>query len=254
MLSALLPCRLTKHSSDQGSLWPRASLDDTLWRGSSEQKAVGEKRIEQKATSAKDDGGSSVISTSAVKPAGAVAGSTRKASGSRSHRDRASTQSPHASNRGSSAGCVVEPLKLESYNISPIELINTVNLNNKLIAAGALDTGHGRFAVKVPGLFETANDVLDLPIKVSANGNGVVTLRDLTTVRRTFKDPKSFARLNGEKAVAIEITKRVGTNLIENNTRVKYLVNTITSEWPEAVNVTYSQDKMLFIKIMLIPV
>ncbi len=146
---------------------------------------------------------------------------------------------------------IVEPLKLESYNISPMELLNTVNLNNKLIAAGALDTGQGRFSVKVPGLFETAKDVLDLPIKVSNDGNGVVTLRDLTTVRRTFKDPKSFARLNGKNAVAIEVTKRVGTNIIENNTKVRYLVNTITENWPGAVEITYSQDKMRFIKIML---
>ena len=146
---------------------------------------------------------------------------------------------------------VVEPLKLESYNISPMELLNTVNLNNKLIAAGALDTGQGSFSVKVPGLFETASDVLDLPIKVSTDGNGVVTLRDLTTVRRTFKDPKSFARLNGKNAVAIEVTKRVGTNIIENNTKVRLLVEAITKQWPGAVDITYSQDKMRFIKIML---
>lgn len=146
---------------------------------------------------------------------------------------------------------IVEPLKLESYNISPHELLNTVNLNNRLIAAGGLDTGKGRFAIKVPGLFETAKDVLDLPIKVSGDGNGVVTLRDLTTVKRTFKDPLSFARLNGKNAVALEVTKRAGTNLIQNNLSVRFLVNKIAKQWPNSVEITYSQDKMRFIKLML---
>ena len=146
---------------------------------------------------------------------------------------------------------IVEPLKLESYNISNAELINAINLNNQLIAAGALDSGKGRFSVKVPGLFETARDVLDLPLKVSADGNGIVTLGDVTTIRRTFKDRTSYARLNGQPAIAIEITKRAGTNIIENNLAVRHVVDQLTSVWPENVQVTFSQDKMRFTESIL---
>jgi len=146
---------------------------------------------------------------------------------------------------------VVEPIKLESYNISNEELIGAINLNNRLVAAGALDSGQGRFSVKVPGLFETARDVLDLPLKVSDDGNGVVTLGDVTTVRRTFKDRTSYARLNGEPAVALEITKRAGTNIIENNIAVRETVAFVTASWPENVQITFSQDKMVFTQTIL---
>ncbi len=146
---------------------------------------------------------------------------------------------------------IVEPLKLESYNISNSELINAINLNNQLIAAGALDSGQGRFSVKVPGLFETARDVLDLPLKVSADGNGIVTLGDVTTIRRTFKDRTSYARLNGKPAVALEITKRAGTNIIENNLAVRAVVDQVSQVWPENVQVTFSQDKMRFTESIL---
>jgi len=146
---------------------------------------------------------------------------------------------------------IVEPLKLESYNISNAELINAINLNNQLIAAGALDSGQGRFSVKVPGLFETARDVLDLPLKVSEDGNGIVTLGDVTTIRRTFKDRTSYARLNGQPAVALEITKRAGTNIIENNVAVRVVVDRLTQAWPDNVQVTFSQDKMKFTQTIL---
>ncbi|NQV79313.1 MAG: efflux RND transporter permease subunit [Alphaproteobacteria bacterium] len=146
---------------------------------------------------------------------------------------------------------IVEPIKLESYNISNEELIRAINLNNQLVAAGALDSGQGRFTVKVPGLFETARDVLDLPLKVSADGNGVVSLGDVTTIRRTFKDRTSFARLNGQPAVALEITKRSGTNIIENNIAVRQVIGLFTAAWPENVQVTFSQDKMKFTQTIL---
>ena len=51
---------------------------------------------------------------------------------------------------------IVDPVRLESYRVSQEDLIRAIDFNNRLVAAGALDTGAGRFSVKVPGLFETA--------------------------------------------------------------------------------------------------
>ncbi|ABS61793.1 acriflavin resistance protein [Parvibaculum lavamentivorans DS-1] len=135
---------------------------------------------------------------------------------------------------------VIDPAKLESYNISQSELINIVSLNNRLVAAGNIDTGQGRFSVKVPGLFETREDVLSLPIKVS--GEGVVTLSDIASINRTFKDPDGYARFNGHPAIAIEITKRIGTNIIDNNNQVREAVEKFTEGWPEAIHVNYTLD------------
>ncbi|MBO6826145.1 MAG: efflux RND transporter permease subunit, partial [Sneathiella sp.] len=117
---------------------------------------------------------------------------------------------------------IIDPVKLESYNISNTDLINAVQLNNRLVAAGAMDTGKGRFSIKVPGLFESAKDVFGIPLKVS--GEGVVTLGDVTDIRRTFKDAESYARLNGQPAVVLEIKKRLGENIIDTIEDVKALV------------------------------
>ncbi len=144
---------------------------------------------------------------------------------------------------------LVDPMLLESYEISQQELINAVNLNNRLVAAGSVDTGAGGFSVKVPGLFKTAKDVLDLPIKV--RGDGVVTLADIADIRRTFKDSASYARLSGEPAVAFEIRKRLGQNIIDTVGAVRAIVAAEQAGWPNGIRVTFSQDKSDDIRNML---
>lgn len=144
---------------------------------------------------------------------------------------------------------LVDPVRLESYNINQEELIRAVTRNNQLIAAGAMDTGKGRFAIKVPGLFETARDVLDLPIK--ALGDGVITLDDVTTVRRTFRDADSFARINGQSGITLEIKKRLGENVIEIIDQVRALVTARAESWPTGVEVNFIQDESKNIRRML---
>ena len=136
---------------------------------------------------------------------------------------------------------IIDPLRLENVNQTPDALLELVARNNQLVAAGAMDTGVGRFSVKVPGLFEDVEDVLDLPVKVS--GNKVLTFGDVALARRTFKDPTGFARVNGKPAIALEVSKRIGTNIIDTIAEVRALVETERESWPSGVQVEYSQDK-----------
>ena len=143
----------------------------------------------------------------------------------------------------------VDPVALESYGLSYEELFNYVSRNNRLVAAGALDTGKGRFAVKVPGVFEDLNALLTLPIKT--DGLRTVTFQDVATVRRTFKDPTGFARLNGEPAIALEISKRIGTNIIEVVDAVRATVAREQQAWPRNIEVTFTQDSSDDVRTML---
>ena len=79
---------------------------------------------------------------------------------------------------------VVDPLAMESYGLDQAQIIQFVSRNNRLVAAGALHASEGRFPVKVPGVFETSADVLDMPIK--AVGDRVVHFRDFAEVRRSY--------------------------------------------------------------------
>jgi len=144
---------------------------------------------------------------------------------------------------------IIDPVRLQGFNQSPETLLNFISRNNKLVAAGAMDTGHGRFSIKVPGLFENVEDVLELPIKT--NGDKVVTFSDVAIAHRTFKDANGFARVNGQPAVALEVTKRIGTNIIDTIEEVRALVAVEQESWPPGIQVTFSQDKSQQIRDML---
>ncbi|MBF7073467.1 efflux RND transporter permease subunit [Glaciecola sp. MH2013] len=144
---------------------------------------------------------------------------------------------------------IVNPSALEAYNISYSELFNFVSQNNRLVAAGALDTGAGRMVFKVPGVIEDARDLATLPIKV--DGSTVVTFQDVASLRRTYKDPLSFARLNGRSALALEVSKRSGANIIETIEDVRAIVDASSEEWGSAIQVNYLQDKSENIRTML---
>lgn len=144
---------------------------------------------------------------------------------------------------------LIDPVRAENYQQSQEALINFVARNNQLVAAGALDTGSGRYSIKVPGLFENVEDILSLPILV--NNDSMVTFADVAIANRTFKDPTGYARVNGQPAVVLEITKRIGTNIIDTIEQVRALVAEEQFNWPTGIEVLFSQDKSIDIRDML---
>jgi multidrug efflux pump len=136
---------------------------------------------------------------------------------------------------------VVDPVKLEAFGVTQQELLSAANLNNRLVAAGAVNNSSGRFNVKIPGLFENATDVFNLVVK-SSNGT-TVTLGQVADIRRTFKDRNRYAEFNGNPTIAIEVVKRIGTNILENNNEVKRIVAEVTKTWPETIKVETTLDQ-----------
>ncbi len=120
--------------------------------------------------------------------------------------------------------------KLESTSVSLQEIANAVRYNNVLIPAGFQDTGSGSFAVEIPSVFETRDDVYNLPIKSS--GNKIVKLGDVAEIKRTFKDPTSFSRVNGFDAITLSMVKRTGFNELQISDAVKKEIELIKSEYP----------------------
>ena len=135
---------------------------------------------------------------------------------------------------------IVDKSKLESYGISMSQLYQAVSNNNRVIPAGFQDTGSGRFAVNVPSVFSTLEDIETLPIKVS--GNSVVTLKDVADVSLTFKDRGGYSRVNGQQSLSIDVQKRLGTNIIDTVTDIRAMVEEEVENFPEGVNLTFVRD------------
>lgn len=144
---------------------------------------------------------------------------------------------------------VVDPLVLESYGVDFDTLFNQISRNNRLVAAGSLDTGAGRLALKVPGIIESLNDVMDMPVKV--DGDQVVTFGDVAWILPTYKDPEGFARIDGQPAVVLEISKRAGANIIATIEAVRERFAQAGDLLPEQLRITTILDESVTVQNML---
>jgi len=140
-------------------------------------------------------------------------------------------------NREELLEAIIDPAKLETYGISNQQIIQAVTNNNRLIPAGAVNTGQGSFSVKLPGLIESREDLFDLPI--AATSTGVLTLSDIADVRRTFKDATRYSYANGEPSISINVQKRKGANLIEAMDQIDLIVKNMRPSLPPAVQISY---------------
>lgn len=131
---------------------------------------------------------------------------------------------------------IIDPLRLESYNITAAELIGVFQKNNQLIAAGEIETESGAFSVKIPSSFDEIGDVYGLPIKT--NGDRVITLSDIATLNLTYEDRTQTARFNGESTIALQVSKRKGFNIIDTANLIEETVMKVAETWPEEVHAT----------------
>lgn len=135
---------------------------------------------------------------------------------------------------------IIDPLLVEYYGLNKDELFRIFSRSNRLVAAGNLDTGNGRFAVTVPGLFETSQDIFNLPIK--STDDAVVTLGDIADIRRTFKDRQTFVRINGKPAVTVDISRRPEANVVGTIISARNVVDSMRPAWPDGLNVSFPVD------------
>ena len=131
----------------------------------------------------------------------------------------------------------IDPGKLETYGIPNSAIVNSVMSNNRLIPAGQVDTGHGSFSVKVPGLIENAEDLFNLPL--ASTDLGVLTVSDIAEVRRTFKDATRYSYSNGSVSISLNVNKRKGANLVESMEQIDAVVERIRPTLPPSVTLSY---------------
>ena len=141
------------------------------------------------------------------------------------------------------AEVVIDPNKLEAHDLSLEEIIDLSVNNNQLIAAGAIDTGQGLLSVKVPGLIESEQDILSLPIKRS--GEKVITFADVAWGQLTYTDPSSYARFNNQRTVVLDVSKRIGANLLSMVEKIKFIIEERRDSLPDGLDITYTLDQSI---------
>lgn len=143
----------------------------------------------------------------------------------------------------------VFPEKLGYYGLTFNSLQQVVQSENKNTSGGALRLGSGRFLLRVPGEFQTPEEIYWLVVGLH-NGEPVY-LKDVARVVDSFKEETSRSRLDGQSAVNLAVKKRSGENIIEISRAVDQIIAESRQTWPSGTQITKVMDKAKDIEQMV---
>jgi len=106
----------------------------------------------------------------------------------------------------------VDPYKLNSFNMSFNDIENAITAENVNVSGGEILLGGSRRSIRAVGEFASVEEMKDIVVK-HESGN-IVHLRDVAEVVETFAEAKSFARLDGQAVVTLQVVKKSGENLL----------------------------------------
>ncbi len=143
----------------------------------------------------------------------------------------------------------VDPIRLAHYALGLRDVVNAISAANVNIPGGEVGATDSSILLRVPGDFTDPAQVENVAVK--RRGDRPVFVRDIARVIDTWEDRASYARLNGERAVSLSITKRTGANIVEVAEAAKQATLEQAADWPESVSYALLSDQSTNIKDMV---
>ncbi|HEY1115030.1 MAG TPA: efflux RND transporter permease subunit [Chitinophagaceae bacterium] len=142
----------------------------------------------------------------------------------------------------------VDNLRMESAGVTFDDIARSVQYENMDISGGQLEVGNTKRNLQLKGQFKTKYDLEKVVIR---NTNGApIYLKDIAEVKDTVKEKESYARLNGQKVITLNIIKRAGENLIETSEDVNRVVDELKStQFPKDLEVVITGDQSVSTRI-----
>lgn len=136
----------------------------------------------------------------------------------------------------------VDNYRMQAAKITFDDIATAVERENMDMSGGLLDVGNMKRNLQLKGQFKTAFDIAKVIVR-NTPGN-TVYLKDIATIKDTIKETESYARLNGQNVITLNIIKRAGENLIETSDAVKQVTADLQkSQFPKDLKVVITGDQ-----------
>jgi len=143
----------------------------------------------------------------------------------------------------------IDLAKLQFYNIGFQDVIDAIQFENVNIPGGSIDVGTQKYLVRVDGEFEDPAIIEDLV--VTTKGGRPIYVRDIARVEFGFAERESFARLDENPVVTLDVIKRSGENIIETSAAVREVIEQMQPLFPAntVVKVTGDMSEDIFVMV-----
>lgn len=140
----------------------------------------------------------------------------------------------------------IDKNKMEALAISLDDVENAVRGENATISGGDIKVITGddisRRNLRIDGEFKDYRTIEDVIVK--NEDQHVVYLRDIGKVRFGPKEPTSFARLNGQPVLTLDVKKKAGENLLTASASIKNIIaDAQENHFPKDLNVIITNDQ-----------
>jgi multidrug efflux pump len=130
----------------------------------------------------------------------------------------------------------VDLYKMQAAGLSFSTIQNAVSFENMTISSGQIDTDGMKRNLRVVGEFRSVEEIANLLLQEG------IYLKDIAEVKDGYKDRESYARLDGQDVVTLNIIKKSGKNLIFAVDKIKAIVTDYQKTAPENLIITLTGD------------
>lgn len=145
----------------------------------------------------------------------------------------------------------VDQHKLQAYDLSFRDIETAVANENVSVSGGEVKLGDSRRAIRTVGELETMEQLKNIAVK--NEDQNVVYLKDIAEVTDGYEDPTSFARLDRQPVVSIQVIKKGGENLLNATENINNELKLIREEnlLPKKLKISITNDQSDMVKKQL---
>jgi multidrug efflux pump subunit AcrB len=133
----------------------------------------------------------------------------------------------------------VSTSQLADLNLTPAQIMETLQQQNLVVDAGRVDYKTQRLRVAPTGEFQSPEDIGDLAITSVVSGrNEIIRIRDFAKVSFGYIDPPAqLLRHNGRQAIAVALAPSAGENVVEVGQRIDRRLAELVADLPVGIDV-----------------
>ena len=136
--------------------------------------------------------------------------------------------------------------QLQAKNLSPNDVVNTINAQNLILPAGTAKIGEYEYEVNLNSAPERIQELNDLPIKTV--GTDTVYVHDVANVRDGFAPQTNIARVDGQRAVLMVVLKSGNASTLDVVSSIKKMLPTVQAGLPPALDIKPFSDQSIFVR------
>jgi multidrug efflux pump subunit AcrB len=139
----------------------------------------------------------------------------------------------------------IDPLKLQSKGLTPLDIVNSVNTQALTLPSGTAKIGDTMYNVRTNALPVTIDDLNNIPVKFT--GGATVFLKDVAQVHDGWYVQQNVVRENGRRSVLISIIKNGNASTVEVVRRVKEALKIARKSAPPGMEINELFDQSVFV-------